>query len=605
MPMDRDKINSILDNLTRQLLSERNPAGHWRGRLSGSALSTAVAVFALSSVDKLKYGSYINRGLAWLMQNANIDGGWGDTDRSLSNLSTTLLCWSALAAGEQSGRLLEISENAEKWISRRTGSLEPEMIVKAVNEKYKEDRTFSVPILAMCAMAGRLGPDGWKHLKPLPFELACLPHRFYKALRLPVVSYALPALIAMGRLIHFNRPTRNLLTRVIRELAVGKSDRLLADMQPDNGGFLEAAPLTGFVTASLAHMSLKEHPVVKKGVEFLTSSVRNDGSWPIDTDLATWLTTLSINALASGGSIERFLSEKDRNGLTQFLLEQQHLQEHVYTHAAPGGWAWTDAAGAVPDADDTACALIALHHLGGNSPQVIDSARAAAGWLMDIQNRDGGIPTFCKGWNRLPFDRSSAELTAHAFYALSLWKNRLDKKTASKIELFCQKALIYLENNQHEDGRWIPLWFGNQYANNSHNPVYGTSKVIIALCRSGILAGKQSSPVSDILLKAVEWLKNAQNQDGGWGGDAGVKSSVEETSLAVEAMSRAASFLPLEADEQAKNRLACESGIEWLVSAFENNSVKASPIGLYFAKLWYYEQLYPLIFSVSALPAAL
>jgi squalene-hopene/tetraprenyl-beta-curcumene cyclase len=27
----------------------------------------------------------------------------------------------------------------------------------------------------------------------------------------------------------------------------------------------------------------------------------------------------------------------------------------------------------------------------------------------------------------------------------------------------------------------------------------------------------------------------------------------------------------------------------------------SSPIGLYFAKLWYYEKLYPLVFTVSAL----
>jgi squalene-hopene/tetraprenyl-beta-curcumene cyclase len=33
--------------------------------------------------------------------------------------------------------------------------------------------------------------------------------------------------------------------------------------------------------------------------------------------------------------------------------------------------------------------------------------------------------------------------------------------------------------------------------------------------------------------------------------------------------------------------------------------VKASPIGFYFAKLWYYERLYPLIFTVAALGQAL
>ena len=33
----------------------------------------------------------------------------------------------------------------------------------------------------------------------LPFELACLPHRLLRFLRLPVVSYAVPALVAIGQ----------------------------------------------------------------------------------------------------------------------------------------------------------------------------------------------------------------------------------------------------------------------------------------------------------------------------------------------------------------------------------------------------------------------
>jgi len=42
-----------------------------------------------------------------------------------------------------------------------------------------------------------------------------------------------------------------------------------------------------------------------------------------------------------------------RRRLIDWLLDQQHRVEHPYTHAAPGGWAWTDLSGGVPDADDT------------------------------------------------------------------------------------------------------------------------------------------------------------------------------------------------------------------------------------------------------------
>src|SRR6188768_211805 len=51
---------------------------------------------------------------------------------------------------------------------------------------------------------------------------------------------------------------------------------------------------------SLAGAGAVDDPVVRKGVEFLKATVRPDGSWPIDTNLATWVTTLATNALASG-----------------------------------------------------------------------------------------------------------------------------------------------------------------------------------------------------------------------------------------------------------------------------------------------------------------
>ena len=48
---------------------------------------------------------------------------------------------------------------------------------------------------------------------------------------------------------------------------------------------------------SLASSGHAAHPVARKAVEFLVRSVRPDGSWAIDSDLSTWVTTLAINAL--------------------------------------------------------------------------------------------------------------------------------------------------------------------------------------------------------------------------------------------------------------------------------------------------------------------
>ncbi|MHC4759282.1 MAG: prenyltransferase/squalene oxidase repeat-containing protein, partial [Planctomycetota bacterium] len=92
--LDNKILDDHLEGMVRHLLDLRNSQGFWKGHLSSSALSTSTAVFALGIVDKQEYRLHIRQGLQWLSSNVNKDGGWGDTDLSDSNISTTILCWS-------------------------------------------------------------------------------------------------------------------------------------------------------------------------------------------------------------------------------------------------------------------------------------------------------------------------------------------------------------------------------------------------------------------------------------------------------------------------------------------------------------------------------
>jgi len=101
---------------------------------------------------------------------------------------------------------------------------------------------------------------------------------------------------------------------------------------------------------------------------------------------------------------------------------------------------------------------------------------------------------------------------------------------------------------------------------------------------------------SETAQRGVAWLLAAQNLDGGWGGAAGVVSSIEETALAVEVL--------LDAGPDAT--AAVNNGLAWLVHRVEAGGLHdPTPIGFYFAKLWYFEKLYPIIFTVAALGRAL
>ncbi|VTT96768.1 Probable squalene-hopene cyclase OS=Planctomyces maris DSM 8797 GN=PM8797T_19949 PE=4 SV=1: Prenyltrans_1: Prenyltrans_2 [Gemmataceae bacterium] len=634
-----ERLHSAYTTARDALLAERVPAGHWVGELSTSALSTATAVMALHLVNPFTHRELIDAGMKWLADHQNEDGGWGDTTKSLSNISTTMLVRAALKMIAMDRDYPAAVEKVEAYLNVR-GGRRPEQRAEAIRRRYGKDRTFSVPILMTCALA-RMVP--WKEVPRLPFEAAALPQSWYRFARMPVVSYALPALIAIGQCVHHHRGTLNPVTGPLRWLAKVRTLRVLRRIQPTSGGYLEATPLTSFVVMALSSIRRRrrasEQQVIDEGVRFLVNSVRPDGSWPIDTNLATWVTTLSVNALAAAGDLE---SLDTKEPILAWLLGQQYKERHPYTGADPGGWAWTDLPGGVPDCDDTPGAMLALKNL--NHPE----STSGVIWIVGLQNSNGGWPTFCRGWGTLPFDRSGSDLTAHSLRALNAWgwlieqegefvrKSLRERGTiggvpwpTDYIERPTREGVAYLTQHQRPDGSWLPLWFGNQHAKDDINPVYGTARVLAAYRDLGM----KDSPECQ---RGVTYLLSVQNADGGWGGDKDCPSSVEETALAVEVLVDLASPSPLAGEggrESSSDRVrgeaaptpnahpspggeapppspargegkttAVERGLLWLVEAVESGRFRdPSPIGFYFAKLWYFEKLYPLIFTVAAL----
>jgi squalene-hopene/tetraprenyl-beta-curcumene cyclase len=98
-------------------------------------------------------------------------------------------------------------------------------------------------------------------------------------------------------------------------------------------------------------------------------------------------------------------------------------------------------------------------------------------------------------------------------------------------------------------------------------------------------------PKLDILVESG-WrrLLSLQNPDGGWGGNTGIKSTIEETALAIDALAGSG------------NDDAVLRGVDWLIEHTDGGrKFDPAPIGLYFSSLWYHEKLYPVIFVASAM----
>jgi prenyltransferase beta subunit len=587
-------IENQYQSLVNRLIQEKNNDGFWTGQLSSSALATAVAIVAFKVQGKAESGKRIGAGLTWLLGNVNFDGGFGDTPESASNVSTSLLCYAAISYCQTEaipGKA--VLTGIEQYLLTQQIDFNSGNITASILKYYGKDYTFSVPILSMLVICGVLDDTAIDGIPQLPFEFTLFPASWYGLFNMQVVSYAIPALVAVGIFVHKKRKYRFSLAKVIRDKSIAPALRKLSAMVPESGGFLEAIPLTAFVSMCLMVSKSDCKKVTDTGMTFLQKQQRPDGSWPIDTDLSTWVTTLSIKALAA--DLPKFLPAGDVQKLETHLLNIQYKEKHSFNQALPGGWGWTNFSGSVPDVDDTSGAILSLLELYEGTDHETAAIINGCAWLTRLQNNDGGFPTFCRGWNRLPFDSSCADLTGHALLVLTKTIEKLGERVteSQKASFFksIRRAVAYLKKEQHESGFWVPLWFGNQNTTDKKNPVYGTAKVgtyINDCLKCRCLAGNLIADLGRMSELAQAYLVRIQNADGSWGGALGIEGSVEETSLAICALSDS-------------NREVCANGFLWLENKIENHGLRSSPIGLYFATLWYDEKMYPLIFYIEAL----
>lgn len=567
--MNREQLDELIRSAQGKLEEKRLADGSWRGSLSSSAISTAVATYALFLIDREKYETQIRRGAEWLLSTMKWDGSWGDSEESPSNMTATLLAYAALYGLEQD------PPKARDYLKQRFGGFSSQKIIQGVLAYYGKDLTFSVPILVMCALTGVI--TKWNKIPSLPFEASVLPQGLFRFLRLPVVSYAIPALIAVGILRY--RKGRKGIFSWLREGFVAPSLRVLTRLQPAHGGFLEAAPLTAFVAMCLCGAGFREHEVTRKAALFLETTVRRDGSWAIDTNLSSWVTFLSVKAF--GGDLP------GREQLAERIRGWAFKERHPFTGARPGGWGWTSLQGSVPDADDTSGALVALFLLSDGTYS--DEVGAGIEWLLALRNKDGGIPTFCKGWGKLPFDRSSPDISAHAFLAFQLWESSLPEGLRRRCAKGKKELLRWLSSAQAPDGSWTPLWFGDQDTRDERSPIYGTAIAVEYLLASGDVQALEMAH------KGIRFILAAQNEDGGWGGQRGIPSKVTLTSRALAALASLQ-------EENQEVGMAIGKGLDYLfVRHQKRNLYQREPIGLYFARLWYSEELYSATFLLNAL----
>ena len=296
---------------------------------------------------------------------------------------------------------------------------------------------------------------------------------------------------------------------IVSQLA--ELDKLvIREVDPDGIGRIRLQPCfspvwdTAIATIALRDAGVSRHdPAIAKSVDWILSKeVKLPGDW-----------ILNHPKLEPGGWFFEFNNEfyPDVDDTCMILIALgKCLPEGL-------GREWTmelfeDRSANDPDAPvvfsgRSATAEEAISELQAATP-LVNAMRRGVRWLKAMQSKDGGWGAFDADNTRevltkVPFadhnamiDPSTSDITARVLESFA----GLGIRPESSIH---KRALDFIFKDQQPDHCWYGRW--------GVNYIYGTWQVLVGLIANGI-------PVDDVRVRrAVEWLKDHQQECGGWG----------------------------------------------------------------------------------------
>jgi squalene-hopene/tetraprenyl-beta-curcumene cyclase len=301
--------------------------------------------------------------------------------------------------------------------------------------------------------------------------------------------------------------------RPLRRAAYRAAERWIVSHQEADGswGGIQPPWVYSLIALKLRGYPL-DHPVMRKGLQGFEGAfaVEDRDTFNPQACLSpVWDTALAMIGLLDSGlpPDHAALVRAGRWLLREQILGGGDWQVRV-KGVEPGGWAFEFENDLYPDTDDTAEVLIALARTRlpeeGRRGRALERGKR---WLLAMQSKNGGWGSFDKDNTQrlaiqIPFcdfgeviDCPTEDVTAHIVEALAL----LGHADSPAV----RRALDYLRREQRRDGSWWGRW--------GVNHVYGAGAVLPALRDAG------EEMTRPYVRRAVRWLVERQNGDGGWG----------------------------------------------------------------------------------------
>lgn len=298
-----------------------------------------------------------------------------------------------------------------------------------------------------------------------------------------------------------------------RRKAIKKAEQWIIDHQEDDGSWGGIQPPWVYSLIALDTLGYpNDDPVIEKGIQgFQSFFIKENDKLKVQACVSPlWDTCLTMIALLDSGMRPNHPAMVKAGN---WLLSEQILTKGDWGIKAkgvsPGGWAFEFHNDIYPDLDDSSEIVMALNRVDLEPDSGKQSAiDRAVEWMFGMQSSNGGWAAFDKDNNKgmvskLPFsdfgeiiDPPSVDVTAHILEMLGQLGYGLDHPVVAK-------SLRYILSEQEENGSWFGRW--------GVNYIYGTGAVLPALRSVGLDMNV------DYVQKAIMWIVDHQNADGGWG----------------------------------------------------------------------------------------
>jgi squalene-hopene/tetraprenyl-beta-curcumene cyclase len=575
-----DALSRGIEAARERLLALQHEEGYWWGPLISNPCMEAEYIMLLHILDRIlpERASAIAR---HLITTQNSDGSWSIYHAGPGDLNATVEVYQAL-------KILQWDPQAPPMVKARH--------FIAQHGGIEASRVFTRLWLAL------LGQYPWEDLPVLPPELMWLPPWFSFSIW-DFASWARPTVVALSIVMAYRpifpvKPGQDIqeLSRgqksgrritsgwdaffywvdgwlhryhriawhLGRRRAVERAFQWLVDRQERDGSWGGIQPPWFYALIVFKVLDRLDHPAFQRGWEGLEGfGVHEpDDRWWFQACISpTWDTGLAVLALRAGGL------DADHPALVSagnWLLDQQVLETRGdwavrRPKVKPGGWPFEFVNDHYPDVDDTAIVLMALNQI-----RLPDDARRKRSltkgfrWMVGLQSKNGGWGAFdadnVRTWvSRIPFsdfgwvsDPPTEDVTGHVLESLG----QFGYDDAWSV---VRRGVDFLKRTQAADGSFFGRW--------GVNYIYGVGAVIPGL--EAIHYDVREAWVQ----RALDWLEQHQNTDGGWG--EGCDSYIDPSRRGVgpsTASQTAWAIMALVSGGRAAGQ-AARRGVDWLMTA--------------------------------------